>query len=71
MGESVKLSRCCGAPIIVEVRSDLPNFTDDEYDLQIPFRICSRCGAIIINDSFQGREDVHADGEDNQLQSPS
>ena len=47
-------SRCCGAPIIVEVRPDLPNFTDDDYELKVPFRICSVCGAIIIEDRYQG-----------------
>lgn len=41
------LSSCCGAPVVVEFVSDSPNFTDDNYDLKIPIRVCSLCGKVL------------------------
>ncbi len=43
----MEISSCCGAPVTVEYQSDLPNFTDDDYDLKVPVRICARCGAVM------------------------
>lgn len=40
----VRLSTCCGAPLVTRFRSDTPNFTDDDYDLKVPVRVCSQCG---------------------------
>lgn len=55
-------SRCCGAPIVVEIRPDLPNFTDDDYELRVPFQVCSKCGATIIEDKYQ-YEDQYQGGK--------
>ncbi len=43
----MEVSSCCGAPLMVEIQSDLPNFTDDDYDLKVPIIVCSICGAVI------------------------
>lgn len=50
----MELSRCCGAPVVVEIRPDLPNCTDDDYELLVPFQICSKCKAVIIEDRYKG-----------------
>lgn len=60
-------SRCCDAPVVVEVRPDLPNFSDDEYELRVPFRVCSKCGAIIIEERYQGGRDTDAGPKDTVL----
>ncbi|WDL98637.1 hypothetical protein [Alicyclobacillus sp. ALC3] len=64
----MRVSSCCEAPIVVEVRSDLPNCTDDEYDLQVPFHVCSKCGAVIIDYLYpQGGEDGNAAAKGTRL----
>ncbi|MCF8566795.1 hypothetical protein LLE49_18910 [Alicyclobacillus tolerans] len=64
----MELSRCCGAPIVVEVRSDLPNFTDDDYDLKVPFRVCSKCGAVLIESKVEGGEGKNATAKGDGVQ---
>jgi hypothetical protein len=63
----MELSRCCNKPIVVELRSDPSNFSDDDYDLKIPFRVCSECGAILIQNRYQGGEIKHAASSGNEL----
>ncbi len=52
---SVQFSSCCGAPIVVEHWSDLPNYTDDAYDLKIPVWVCSVCGREVYENSGEPR----------------
>jgi len=47
------ISGCCGAPIVTEYQSDLPNFTDDAYDFKVPVKVCSKCGAVVAKDAKQ------------------
>ncbi len=35
------------APVIEEHEDDLLNFSDDDYDLRVPVRVCSKCGAAV------------------------
>ncbi len=42
----MELSSCCGAPVTVEFVSDDSNFSDDEYELKVPVRVCSLCGKV-------------------------
>jgi hypothetical protein len=41
------ISDCCHAAVTIDLLSDPCNFSDDEYDLKIPFRVCSNCGCIL------------------------
>lgn len=50
----MEISSCCGAPVIMEHQSDLSNFTDGEYDLKVPARVCSKRGAAV-----NGKETRH------------
>jgi len=67
----MELSRCCGAPIVVVVRSDLPNFTDDDYNLKVPFRVCTKCGAVLLENQYQGGNTTHAAAKGDDQQSES
>ena len=51
----MEVSSCCGAPLNVEFQSDVPNFTDDDYDLKVPVFVCSICGAVIQGVDTKGR----------------
>ena len=65
---SMRVTSCCDAAIVVEVRSDLPHCTDDEYDLQVPFHVCAQCGALIIDYLYlQGGEDRNAAAKGTRL----
>lgn len=65
------VSSCCGAPIRKEFRSDLPNWTDDDYDLQIPVWVCSQCGAIVRDNGLPkgGLTDATSEGSGSQSES--
>ncbi|MDB5085781.1 MAG: hypothetical protein JWN30_2667 [Bacilli bacterium] len=39
-------SPCCGVPVKVVDQAD-PPFYDDEYQLNIPVLVCSKCGKVL------------------------
>ncbi|MFY0543861.1 hypothetical protein [Brevibacillus sp. H7] len=41
------VSQCCGAATKVVHRPDHPYVFDDTYDLQIPVRVCTKCGKVL------------------------
>jgi hypothetical protein len=41
------VSHCCGAATKVVRRSEHPHVYDDAYDLQVPVRVCSKCGKVL------------------------
>jgi Fe2+ or Zn2+ uptake regulation protein len=51
------VSNCCGAATKVEYRPDRPFVYDDQYDLQVPVLVCTKCGKVIGLDSNEARED--------------
>ncbi|WP_169819166.1 hypothetical protein [Anaerobacillus arseniciselenatis] len=40
-------SNCCQASVKSELREELYHGNDDEYELKIPFLLCSNCGELV------------------------
>lgn len=40
------LSDCCSAALKKEPQAELYHGSDDDYELVIPFLVCSKCGKI-------------------------
>lgn len=59
----METSECCGAPIAIEFENDTTNFSDDDYDLKIPVRVCSMCGARIVKTSLNSPKDNVSDAQ--------
>lgn len=55
----MELSSCCEAPIIEEYQADLLNFSDDDYDLKVPVRVCSKCGAVLSGEEPRRPGEFH------------
>ncbi|MCF8565090.1 hypothetical protein LLE49_10230 [Alicyclobacillus tolerans] len=53
----MKRSHCCHAAVDTVIQSDLSHLSDDDYDLKVPFRVCSNCGRILIHRTDYEPED--------------
>lgn len=43
----MEVSSCCGAPLISRFELDPTNFADDDYELVVKVRVCSKCNAVM------------------------
>jgi hypothetical protein len=53
----MNVSDCCGATTKVEYRPDQPYIYDDEYNLQVPVLVCTKCAKVVGLNPIQDRED--------------
>ena len=57
------ISNCCFAQLKTEFREELYHGCDDDYELIIPFLVCSKCRKVqLIVDDTEDSKRLHATG---------
>lgn len=63
LGDEKMKSICCSEALVINYQEELYHGSDDEYELVIPFLVCTGCGEIqivrqnkIINDTSGGEK---------------